>query len=376
MNNNKQEINQRTKSLVTANDFQGRISGDYSFNNRTSIGFNFSTVQADRNGNVSNSNIYHTKPGNQTDSLIYMTEVRDAGIERYFGNINFSHQLDSAGQKLTIDLNTLSDNTYSNSSFYHRYEDGNENPLRLPLDLEAAIPGKIKISNLRIEYALPMKAGYSFRAGTKLVHSKIDNNVRYDSVINNQSKPDLYRTSYNVFTEKIAAFFGTLNYSGKKWNWEGGLRYETASVSGLSKKDQSTFEKNFGGFLPTLRVGYSINKTNQLSLSIRRSVIRPDYQKLNPFIQYVNPNFYIQGNPNLRQYNSYISQLVYTLKSRYIFTLRYDYAKDYIPQTAWVRDTISSTVIRQTYDNLASGGGVQFSAYIPFTISKWWNTTV
>ncbi|MBO9658365.1 MAG: TonB-dependent receptor [Chitinophagaceae bacterium] len=371
-----QQINQRMRSVITANDFQGRISGDYSFSRTTNLGFNFSTVQADRDGDINNTNAYSIAPAYQRDSLIRLRESRNAGIERYFGNINFTHLLDSSRKKITVDLNTLTDNVRNHSSFLHTYTDQNENPIRVPLDLNAFIPGKITISNLRAEYSAPVKPGYSMLWGTKLVRSEIENNVRYDSIVNNQVKPDIYRTSYNVFTEKIAAFYGSISHSGKVWGWEAGLRYEAASVSGVSRKDQTSFERDFGGLLPNLRVSYRINKTNQLSFSAKRSVVRPDYQKLNPFIQYVTPNFYIQGNPNLRQYNAYLGQLIYTLKGKYVFTLRYDYAKDYVPQTAWVRDSISPTVIRQTYDNIASGGGVQLSAYLPFSISKWWNTTV
>jgi iron complex outermembrane recepter protein len=370
-------INQQTRSLTTANDFQGRIMADYKVNAKTTIGFNFSTVQADRDSRLSHSTVNRNSPSFAIDSVVDLHEDQDASIKRYFGNINFAHQFDSTGKRLTGDVNILIDNATASSVFSHAYHDGASHEIRPPLILLAQIPGDIRIVNGRLDYFVPLKKGYSFKIGGKLVFSEIENNVRYDSFYNNTAKPDLYRTSFNVFDERIGALYGILTHSsGKKWSWEAGLRYEAARVGGESKITNTTFKRNFSGFFPNASATYRFDKNNQLTLSVRKSVIRPDYQKLNPFIQYITQNLYIQGNPNLQQYSAYTVQTMYTLKSKYVFTLRYDYKHNYIPQTALVRESINSTVTKQTYDNIASGGGVQLSMYLPFTVTKWWDMTV
>lgn len=129
--------------------------------------------------------------------------------------------------------------------------------------------------------------------------------------------------------------------------------------------------RRFNGFFPNLSYRYTINPNSRLTLSFRKSVVRPDFIKLNPFIQYVNQTFYNQGNPDLRQFNIYVGSIRYAYK-KYNFTLRYDYTSNYIPQELFVREG-SSFISKATYANAADLSGFQFTVYLPVQPFKWWS---
>ena len=237
--------------------------------------------------------------------------------------------------------------------------------------LHGEIPSLVDLKILRLEYGRKLKSGLSLEAGFKSTFSATDNNIRYDTVVNGVFYKDIFRTNAYVYQENVAAGYASLSRFTKKTGWTAGLRYEMADVYGQTA-GQDKLRRKFQGLLPNFSFRYTTGKNSRVVVSARKVLSRPDFFKLNPFIQYVNQNFYYQGNPDLRQFNIYITSLKYTYK-KYSITLRYDHTYNYIPQELLVREG-SSLITKATYANAADLKGLQFTVYMPFEPFKWWSS--
>lgn len=144
------------------------------------------------------------------------------------------------------------------------------------------------------------KAGWQLRTGLKFSSVNRDNKLRttvvpYDSIVIASGQQDFTNR------ENIAAGYATL--SGKlnaKNSFRVGLRTEYTDLDGEDKISGRDVAQHYIGFFPRFYYGYALAKDKTLSLAYSRSIQRPSFRDLNPFITKENDYSYITGNPNLK----------------------------------------------------------------------------
>ena len=152
-----------------------------------------------------------------------------------------------------------------------------------------------------MDYLQPLKKGRKFEAGIKSSVVKTDNNARYDSVRNGGIVPDLNRSNYFIYEENINAAYANLSSPlGKKWNGQVGLRLENTNAKGNQVTSREKFDRHYTQLFPTAYLQYKHNDKNSFVLNYGRRIRRPNYQSLNPFINFLDRYTYQQGNPNLK----------------------------------------------------------------------------
>mgnify|MGYP003669868807 CR=1 FL=1 len=156
----------------------------------------------------------------------------------------------------------------------------------------------IDIFTTKVDYANQLGA-YSLSAGLKY------------SNISSQSKQDFFDTDMGStintslsdnysYDELIYAAYAQLEREWTKWSFTGGLRLEQTDVVGDSESLGLVNSQNYLGFFPNVSINHSLNDSNDLSLSYKRSIERPRYGDLNPFNNFINDNNIESGNPNLQ----------------------------------------------------------------------------
>jgi hypothetical protein len=83
---------------------------------------------------------------------------------------------------------------------------------------------------------------------------------------------------------------------------------------------------------PSLQAAYVFSPTRILQLSFSSDKTYPSYWEMNGSIGYMNGYTEVHGNPQLKPAKDYSAQLVYILKSKYIFALYASYDDDYFVQ--------------------------------------------
>ena len=175
------------------------------------------------------------------------------------------------------------------------YFDERGNPTFIADTLLGGLPQDIKIYSGRVDYTKSLKKGARFEAGIKSSIVETDNNAVYDSILNGQLVHDFNRSNHFIYEENINAAYVNLNKPiNKKWGAQLGLRLENTNATGNQVTTGEEFNRHYTQLFPTGYLQYQPNKKNTFVLNYGRRIRRPDYQNLNPFINFIDRYTYSQ----------------------------------------------------------------------------------
>jgi hypothetical protein len=299
---------------------------------------------------------------------------------RHFGsNINFRHVFDTTGKELTADVDYLNYNVSSSQNLMNKYFDPSGVPTNVPDNLLGSLPQLIRIYSGKADYLHPLKNGAKFEAGIKTSFVETDNNAVYDTLRNGMMILDSARSNHFVYTENINAAY--VNYSkqlNKKWSAQLGLRLENTTARGNSKglaysnvynkfmPFDSAFTLNYTQLFPTAYVQYTADEKNSFTVNYGRRIRRPDYENLNPFVEFLDRYTFEQGNPKLRPQFSHNIELSHTFKGFLTTTLNYTKTNNIIQQVLEQNENSNESYIKQA--NIANQRqyGIAVSAFKQF----------
>ncbi len=296
---------------------------------------------------------------------------------RHFGsNINFRHVFDTTDKELTADVDYLNYNVSSSQNLMNKYFDPSGAPTIVPDNLLGSLPQLISIYSGKADYTQPLKNGAKFEAGIKTSFVETDNNAVYDTLRNGMMILDSARSNHFVYTENINAAY--VNYSkqlNKKWSAQLGLRLENTTARGNSKglaysntynkfmPFDSAFTLNYTQLFPTAYVQYTADEKNSFTVNYGRRIRRPDYENLNPFVEFLDRYTFEQGNPKLRPQFSHNIELSHTFKGFLTTTLNYTKTNNIIQQVLEQNENSNESYIKQA--NIANQRqyGIAVSAF-------------
>jgi hypothetical protein len=151
-----------------------------------------------------------------------------------------------------------------------------------------------------------------------------------------------------------------------------GLRLEQTHSEGNSVTLNQVVERNYLNLFPTFFLSRQFDSSNVLNLSYSRRIDRPNYQSLNPFIFYLDPYTYQQGNPYLQPQLTHSLQLVYTYKNSLSTTLGYSHTSDVIIHEVPGQIPEKNITYVQA-QNMADQDNVNLTISYPWKIKNWWN---
>lgn len=356
------------------NNFNGRIGLDYFANARTSFGISLNGYVSDRVS--SNRNV--TDIFDAAHSLKSQTRAISTGDQvwkNFSSNFNFRRTLDSAGSELTADIDIVKYDSKNNQDMVNGYFDILGNPLEKADTLLGKLPQDINIYSARVDYLKNIGKDIRFEAGIKSSYVKTDNNAVYDSIQYGQTIPDLNRSNYFIYEENINAAY--VNFStplGKKWNGQAGLRMENTNAKGNLVTTGEKFDRHYTQLFPTLYLQYKPDEKNSFVLNYGKRIRRPDYQRLNPFINFLDRYTYQQGNPNLKPQFSHNIELSHGYKGIVTTTLNYTRTTDIIQQVFEQNEATNETFVKPA--NIAKQQQLGISVNTTIPITKWWRSNV
>ncbi|MFD2573282.1 outer membrane beta-barrel protein [Spirosoma soli] len=345
---------------------------DYFINQKSTIGVLVNGFSNDwsssgvNNTFIRNENRQLTsRPTTQTDARNYLSNLT--------GNVNYKYDFDGKGREWTIDADYVhyGGENYNNLSTVY-YGIGSE-ITRPNQDVRNNMPSTINILAFKTDYVHPMKNGSKLEVGVKSSIVNADNNTIYDTLQQEtrQWLFDASRSNQFKYDENINA--GYVNYAGKlgKLKVQAGLRAEHTHSVGTSVTLNQRVDRNYLNLFPTLFLSRQLDTNNVLNFSYSRRIDRPDYQNLNPFVFYLDPYTYQQGNPFLRpQYTNSI-ELTHVYKSAFTTTLGFSRTTDFINRET-PRQIAAENITYVTPENLGYLDNVNLNVSFPVSVTKWW----
>lgn len=379
-------FDQTTRMENKRSFYNGKIGIDYNLTKKTTIGavvtgfYNPGTWESHTNTSIYDAayNLERKTIGDVSNNETW---------KNFSTNVNMRTQIDSAGQEITADLDYLSYSATNRQPLVSTDYDPFGMPIGNTQTLVGKLPVKINIYSGKVDYTLPLKKGAKFEAGIKSSFVKTDNNARYDSIFTSSTVLDSARSNHFVYDENINAAY--VNYSrplSKKWTAQLGLRLENTNAEGVSTgyeydaaQDKfvgttKRFKRHYTQLFPTVYLQYSANESNQFVINYGRRIERPNYEDMNPFVNFLDRYTFEQGNPNLSPQFAHNIELSHTYKGFLTTTLNYTTTNNIIQQVLQQNTQTKETFMRKANIARAEQFGLAVSANKEIT--KWWTTSI
>ncbi|HXB12978.1 MAG TPA: outer membrane beta-barrel family protein, partial [Bacteroidia bacterium] len=243
-----------------------------------------------------------------------------------------------------------------------------------PTAIYGTVPGMLDIYSFKADYDGQLGKNSTLQAGVKSSYVRTDNSVNFYDGANSSAPIDLNQTNHFIYSENINAGYVTYGLNISKASIQAGLRAEQTVANGDQVTTGQTFSRNYLQLFPNVSINDSISKNNLLGFSATRRIDRPTYQQLNPFSIYINPTFYLQGNPFLVPQSAYNFQLSDTYKDNYTLSFTYTHTVNPII-TVILPIAGDHNIIQQTDDNLTSSDYYGLNATVATPITPWYTTT-
>jgi hypothetical protein len=388
-------INPTTKAIVNRfeqvsdlhnenNSFNGKIGLDYSINAKTTLGAVVSGFSgpSEFEGNTITNNLKNGAINDITKSNSRNKEV----FKNVSTNVNFRRVMDSTGREFTGDFDYVVYDGNTNLTLLSNYYNRSNSLLKAD-SLFGATPQNIKIYSGKFDYTHPLKNGSRFEAGVKSSMVRTDNNAMYDTAANGTIQRDRGRSNHFIYEENInAAYVNLTKTLSKKWNAQLGLRLEQTAATGNSKGYKfsstnndfvpfdTTFKNNYVQLFPTAYLQYKATENESFVLNYGRRIRRPNYESLNPFIEYIDRYTYQQGNPDLKPQFSHNIELSHTHNNFLTTTFNYSVTNNIIQQVIEQNTEKSEAYIKQA--NIASQRQYGISVNAGQQLTKWWTSNI
>ena len=363
---------QNSIGVNNSNGYNAKLGMDYFQSKNTTLGLvlnGFINKRTFTNDNLTYISDANAKPSSQTRAL---QDVKQS-FKNFSTNFNFRRILDTLNSELTADIDYSQYVSKNNPDLFNSYYDAGGNSNAVSDTLLGKLPQDIMIFGARVDYLKNLKKGARFEAGLKSSYVETDNDATYDSLLNGNIVRDVNRSNHFLYRENINAAYVNLNKTiNKKWGGQLGLRLENTNARGIQMTTGENFNRHYTQLFPTAYVQYTQDKNNSFVVNYGRRIRRPDYQNLNPFINFVDRYTYSRGNPNLKPQFSHNIELSHNFSSYVTTTVNYTLTTDIIQNVLEQNEAKNELFIRKA--NIAQQRQIGISVNTNIPITKWWKS--
>lgn len=349
------------------------IGADYQLTKGQTIGF---LVNGFDNGiTINKKNVTVISTNGLRDSSINTQSAINRHINNISYNLNYSANLDKAGNSvITADADYSNYQRHSAENLQNDFFDAAGQARSDTIFYRDNSPSHITIKSAGLDFKQNLSKSTHFEAGIKTSRVNSDNQIDFEQLVNKSYVPVPDLTDHFIYNERIDAAYLQFQTKFNKTSLFVGLRAENTTNSALSVNPNHQADSNYFNVFPNVQISQELSKNNQLTAFYTRSINRPNYQDLNPFVGYVDQFYYSTGNPFLKPdyINTYeVSDLV---MNKYKMSLDMVITDNYF-NTIFEQDDVTK-IYTNTKANLGTRYQYIVKLDIPVDITRWWNASV
>ena len=346
-----------------------KIGIDYFVSDKTTIGIMVDgnnwdgTMKGSNNTHISNT-ILSTSNSN---SLIQNSDF-NSNEHNITTNFNIKHNFNDKGKEITIDLDYSRYGSPTLQNFYTNYYNDTDS-LTNQITQRNSTPTFIDIYAVKSDFTLPINDKIKLEMGAKIGYVQTDNDFIFEKLVGTSYQNDPTKTNHFIYEENVNAAYFNFSWTGKVWGIQTGLRLEHTNSSGHSVTLNTTVYRNYLSPFPSIFVNQNINDNHALRYSYSRRIDRPNYQQLNPFIFFLDPYTYEEGNPYLQPQFTDNLEVSYTYKGAATLSLGYARTTDNMVQI--IEQDDSAKITKAIQRNIESFHNYSVNVSFPIPIAKW-----
>lgn len=331
-----------SENLVLSYD--GRVSPSFqkSFaENRNSVGALSGEVLSESSNNI---DIKNNSINIQQDfGLVKKFDTLGSELDNKF---SYNYNLNETYQDITTEYFSPQGLSHENNSKNIQ----NRNFLVLQSDLTYCFPNKLKLETGIKSSFQHYDSNGETQAGT--------NGSQSQNPINNTGFIHKENINAGYFQFSKTLFAGILLKSG--------FRVEHTYMNGQQKAPADTgFVVNRTDFFPYVYLSRTIFTMFGIELKAyaiyRRSINRPGFHHLNPYIMYIDQFYYETGNPALKPQFTDNIEVNISFEERPVFAIGQYFTRDVFSNVVY-RDGVNDKISVMTYDNLGTNKETYFKA--------------
>jgi hypothetical protein len=355
-----------TRRLQTSNV---KLGFDYDLSKTTAVGVLVKGMLTDRTRDAESQALL----SNPSGTVQQATLVSIAGASRVVSPaVNAYYKTSFAkGKTLRVNADYFS---YAKDS-YNDYATSTHDASG-PADLlRDNSPARNVVKSVMADYSQPLYKG-TFEAGLKAISTVTDNDIRWEQALAGQPwATDLGKTNHFIYRENVRAAYATFSRDIKKVSLQVGLRAEQTNTTGTSLTLGQTIERQYLNFFPSVSAQYNQSEKNQFGFSYRRKIERARFGIVNPFLTYISPYRYAQGNAGILPSLSHNLELSYSYGSLLSAAVSYSRFSDVITES-YQKDDATQVVIN-SFANYRSADqfGATLTLMKPLLSNKWQTVT-
>jgi iron complex outermembrane receptor protein len=281
------------------NNLSGGLAFDYDVSDRTTLGIQYIGNQENPDSkDMTTIKIRNT--AHQIDSLLINNGLSKLNNSSHTYNAHVFTKLDTAGRKLSFDLDYFTYNSKTNNNFLTSSFLPDMEFLNINQSAKNISEQNIRNTSIKVDMEHPLKfMNLSYGAKMSFIKSKAD--INYYNTISGY--PILDKTQSNGFDyqeNNQSLYVNGIKSLGSQFSLQIGLRMENIQTNGYSDNKNQTTVNNYLKLFPTLYLSYKKDENNNFLFNYGKRVDRPVFRDLNPFRYYLNSKSYSEGNPFLQ----------------------------------------------------------------------------
>ncbi|HEY1006897.1 MAG TPA: outer membrane beta-barrel family protein [Sphingobacteriaceae bacterium] len=287
-------------------------------------------------------------------------------------NLHYKGHLDTAGTGLSVELDYIKLDNSTDSRYENLYrQDAGE---QVQERLRSENPGYYDIYSLNADFNLNLSKRARLESGIRASHVLSGNELNFYRMEAGGQQRDESRSNHYWYRENILAAY--VSYStrlGDKWTIQAGLRGEQTHGRGRQVDGNGNVSKSYLDLFPSVFVTQKPGEAHQITYNYSRRIDRPNYRTMNPFIFYLDPYSWSEGNPDLRPQYTHSFQVTQTLKNQYSLMLGYSSTKDFFAEVPRQDPETSTTVYQER--NIDRVEDLSATLIAPVRITRSWETS-
>lgn len=322
---------------------------DYALNDSNTISFSsIATYTPKYLGNDFSNTIIQETDNPNTTGFFTKNHSEFATVNTAF-YLDYENKLDDKGAILTL------------NSHYTYYDYDKDQQLETDFYNEAGtVVGENDFStinsqrtnlfSLQADFTTPLGEKSNFETGVKYALTSSESHISQHGFNRDQAGIDPTEDGNFAYDENIYAAYASADTNWGNWSFKSGLRVEYTRAKGDFSLDNNTIGDNYLELFPTVYFQYTPTTKHRFGLNYKRSIIRPEFNKINPFQVFQSNNSVVEGNVDLRPSYKNSAILSYTYNKDYTLELFYRYHKNSI--SIFTFQDNESKLLRFITDNL------------------------
>ena len=316
--------------------------------------------------------------GDAASAPLSVSRVRTLGASQVLSpavNLYYKTKLDTTGRTLSLNADYFGYAKNVRNDYNTRFFDGDFQPTGPAGLLRDNTPVRNAVYAAKADYAQPFHKG-TLEAGLKTTFTSTDNDIRWEKAADGQPwAPDLGKTNHFVYRENINAAYGTFSRTVRKVDVQLGLRAEQTNTLGTSLTTGQATERHYLDLFPSASGQYNVSAKTRVGLSYSRKIDRFAFGIVNPFLAYVSPYSYTQGNPNVRPSYSHNFEFTHSYNNLLTTSISYGRHTDVLVES-YRRDDATQVVVH-SFQNLGHAETLSASTTLSKALlgGKWFTST-